>query len=390
MNLYWVITFSVISFFVATDLFTPSMPSISKYFQVSEDFVQLTMVLFMLGAFVSNVFTGALAESFGRRRLFLGGQVISVMAALMCVVAPDPYTLVAGRFLHGLGASVALVIGFSSIQDLYTPKESTRIFAVMGTAFAVVPAMAPILGGYLDIWFGWRYAFGALFGLTVLSLLLSYFRFHLPAEIEQPKPVNWRESVQVYVFVLRSKKFYRYGMINALLVSGEWCALTVLPFYFIRVVGLSAAEYGYYLGAMLLCYGAGSYLSNKVIDLKGYDVTLMWALGIAFVAGVGIVATHFFAPENPEMIAVAIGIYLMGQGKSFAPSITKTLESFGSIRASASSVRSSMNAFFSVVGTAMAGLFSDLTLLPLALYLLSLPVLGLLIFKGLKNGKVEE
>jgi len=387
LKLSWVITYAVVAYLIATDIYTPSMPSITRYFGATEDLIQLTMASFMLGAFASTLCSGALAENFGRRRIFIGGQLLSVLVSFLCIVVQDPYLLIVARFLQGLGCAVASVIGFSAVQDNYSPKESARIFSVMGAAFAVIPALAPTLGGHLDQLWGWRSNFMAIFFFLSCSCLLSYLFFHLPEKNDQRVPSNLSQVLKTYASILRNKKFLRYGMMNPIFISGEWFYLTILPFYFIQVIGVSAPVYGYYLGAMLVSYAIGTYLATKLIDSIGHDKTIKLAFMTSIWGGGGLLITHVCFPKSPEAVAVCIGIYLIGQGLSFTPSITKTLESFDSIRASASSVRSSISALFAVLGTLAASFFNDFTLIPLGLYIIFLSLAGLFLFSFLRQNE---
>lgn len=384
IELSWVITYAIIAYFITTDIYTPSMPSIARDFAVGEDLVQMSMVLFMVGSFLSTFVSGALAENFGRRRLFVGGQVLAVVSAILCVLAPNIYILLVARFFMGLGGAVATVIGFSAVQDVYSPKESFKIFAIMGSAFAIVPAVAPILGGYLDVWFGWRANFVASLIFLSGSLLASVIAFRLPPKNDLIDPSTLSQIIQKYKGILIHKRFWRYGLVNSILISAEWCYITILPFYFIQVIGVTSPVYGYYLGAMLLCYGAGSYLAGRFIDLLGHDMTLIISMVFSIVGGFGLIAVHFWMPLNPALVALCIGLCFMGQGVSFTPSITKTLEPFTKNRASASSVRSSMNALFAMIGTAVASALNDLTLLPVAIYVIVFPLLGIIAFRTLK------
>ena len=347
--------------------------------------VQLSMVFFMVGSFLSTLMAGALAENFGRRRLFVGGQLLSVLSAIFCVMAPDIYVLLGARFFMGLGGAVVIVIGFSAIQDLYPPKESVRIFTVMGSAFAIVPAAAPILGGYLDAWFGWRANFMAILFVTVSSLVASYIAFRLPPKNDLIEPSTFAQMFRKYKSVLKNRIFLRYGLMNAILISAEWCYITILPFYFIQVIEVSSQVYGYYIGAMLLCYGAGSYLAGKGIDSIGHRRTLVASMFLSILGGIVLIIVHFIAPKNPELVSLCIGICFIGQGGSFAPSIAKALEPFGHMRASASSVRGSVNALFSMIGTLAASLLNDFTLIPMALYIIIFSIAGLLVFKVLRE-----
>ena len=60
LELSWVITYAVIAYLIATDIYAPRMPSITRYFGATEDLIQLTMVSFMLGAFASTLCSGGI------------------------------------------------------------------------------------------------------------------------------------------------------------------------------------------------------------------------------------------------------------------------------------------------------------------------------------------
>lgn len=376
-----VITSAIVAFFVTSDIYTPSMPSIAREFSATEDHVQWSMVFFMLGAFVSTLGAGPLAERYGRRLMFVGGQGLAALSALLCLFSPNLEVLLIARFFMGLGGAVTTVLGYSAVQDVYSPERTVKIFAVMGAAFAIVPALAPILGGYLDVWFGWRASFAVMFGVVLISFIVSYYHFVLPPKNDMLRTTRLKVVLDNYVKILMDRKFIRYSTMNSILISAEWCYITLLPFYFIGVIGVSSAVYGYYLAAMFLCYGIGAHFSEACIHRFGHDQSIRMALWISIVGAVSLFAVHFLMPLNPVMVAISIGICFVGQGLSFSPSITKTLESFPDLRASASSVRSSINNLFSVFGTLIASVLYDNSLMPLSIYIFALPLLGLFIFR---------
>src|SRR5260370_34930757 len=74
--------------------------------------------------------------------------------------------------VQGLGAGSGPVIARAVVRDLYEPERAARVLAAMGTAQALTPILAPMLGGWVHVLAGWRAvfvvlgAFGAAFLVT--------------------------------------------------------------------------------------------------------------------------------------------------------------------------------------------------------------------------------
>src|SRR5919205_3337926 len=101
--------------------------------------------------------SGALADRFGRRRVFRSGLVVFGTASLACALAPSLGVLVAARAVQGIGASmlspVALAIVVNAIPD---PKERAQAIGIWASVFGLSMAAGPVTGGALIAPFGWR------------------------------------------------------------------------------------------------------------------------------------------------------------------------------------------------------------------------------------------
>lgn len=128
---------------LSTDLFAPSLPHLPAYFGTDAERVQLTMALNM-ASFALTVLGAALAQSIDQ--------------------------LLAGRILMGAAASVEAVVVLAVIGNLYRSEESAKVFALYGMTIALVPAIGPVIGGYIFEWFGWRAKFYLLTGVVLLVL----------------------------------------------------------------------------------------------------------------------------------------------------------------------------------------------------------------------------
>ncbi|MEU7136789.1 MFS transporter [Streptomyces sp. NPDC046261] len=117
--------------------------------------------------------SGALADRFGRRRVFQVGLVVFGVASLLCAVAPSAGTLVAARAVQGIGASmlspVALAIVVNAMPD---PRERAQAIGVWASVFGLSMAAGPVAGGALIAGFGWRSVFWINVPVIVAALVL--------------------------------------------------------------------------------------------------------------------------------------------------------------------------------------------------------------------------
>ncbi|MDT9682886.1 MFS transporter [Streptomyces sp. TRM76323] len=127
--------------------------------------------LVLAGLLVSS---GALADRWGRRRVFRAGLVVFGAASLACAVAPSVGVLVAARAAQGIGASmlspVALAIVVNAMPD---PKERARAIGVWASVFGLSMAAGPVAGGALIAGFGWRSVFWINVPVVAVALVLS-------------------------------------------------------------------------------------------------------------------------------------------------------------------------------------------------------------------------
>ncbi|MFF0481295.1 MFS transporter [Streptomyces sp. NPDC004435] len=118
--------------------------------------------------------SGALADRFGRRRVFQWGLVVFGAASLLCAVAPSAGVLVAARALQGVGGSmlspVALAIVVNATPD---PKERARAIGVWASVFGLSMAAGPVVGGALLAGLDWRALFWINAPVIAVALLLS-------------------------------------------------------------------------------------------------------------------------------------------------------------------------------------------------------------------------
>ena len=131
---------------------------------------------FLLSSAVFLVPLGKLADIFGRKRVFLTGNVVLALASLLAVFAPNDATLIALRVVQGIGSAMMFATGIALITAVFPPNARGRAIGMNVTAVYVGLSAAPVLGGLMIDALGWRSLFyiPALLGIpAVIAAILT-------------------------------------------------------------------------------------------------------------------------------------------------------------------------------------------------------------------------
>ncbi|WMJ68957.1 MFS transporter [Stenotrophomonas sp. 24(2023)] len=103
---------------------------------------------------------GAIADRYGRRRVFLAGITFFALASLACGLAPSAGALYLARAAQGVGAAFLLAPALAIIgHGFHDPAARGRAWAIWGGIMGLTMVLSPLLGGLINQWLGWRWAF---------------------------------------------------------------------------------------------------------------------------------------------------------------------------------------------------------------------------------------
>ncbi|MCW8398780.1 multidrug effflux MFS transporter [Legionella sp. PATHC038] len=315
--IYFIIFMMMILVQISIDQYVPSLPAITKSFNSTESSIQFTLFLFMFGLGISHIFFGPLSDKIGRKMPLIYGIGISVIGALCCLLAPSVTVLTLGRFLQGFGIGSCSSVGRSLIRDLFTGRYLSKIGSYVGVASTLLLVASPIWGGFIQEHFGWRANFLFIFilGLTFWVIILLV----LPETNKNlnPNATKIRVILQNYGALLKSKIFLGYTLCACFACAGLIAYLTIAPFLFQNVLGLTPLEYGqlsiFIAGAICL----SGIINSQLVMVKG--VSYMLFIGVfLMISGGGIMLSFALAGIlNVLTIMIPIALFSMGAGFTF-------------------------------------------------------------------------
>jgi MFS transporter, DHA1 family, multidrug resistance protein len=364
-------------------LYVPSLPAIRAEFGVLPSDTQITLTLFFLGFSFGQLLFGPLSDRFGRRPVLLIGLSLYMVISLSCAFATSIEMLQVGRFFQGFVACVGPVVGRAVVRDAFSGKAAAAAFSVLGTALAVVPAIAPILGGQIQTHIGWRASFYLLAALSLILLIVCAFRLTESLIHKNPDAIKPVRLIKIYAHLLTSPYFMGNVLVSGLAFAGFFAYFTEAPFLFIGELGLREDAFGAMMLFTVTGYASGSFLSGKLVPRLGSRRVVFIGCGFLLV-GSGLLLLLSGTLSLVNVIA-PMSLYTIGFGMVIPGSMAEALRPFPRVAGSASAVLGFFQFFCAAMTSLIVQPLYDGTAVLLSVVILSVAVLALVQYLILAN-----
>jgi len=364
------------------DAYLPSMPEIASTFGVGLAAVQQTLTAYMIPFAVMTLWHGAISDAFGRRRVILILLGLFVGASLGCALAPSFAVLLFFRVLQGVTAGAGMVIGRAIIRDVIQGDEAQRMMALVTTIFAIAPAVAPVIGGWLHHWFGWRAVFVFM---TVFATSVGWWCWSSLPEtlhVERRQPFHPAYLARAYWSVWTSLPFVCICVATAAGFGGLFIYVVSAPVFLMRHLHVSETGFLWLFGPVTLGMVSGATISGRLAGRMRPVRTAMLGCTVMAVASGFNILLNFLVPPGLPWSVLPLFVYTLGMALSL-PSLTILgLDLFPKQRGLASScqsfIQSSSNALVSVLAMLVWGTTMSLALTQLAF--LAVCILGVAVY----------
>src|SRR5262245_4111338 len=304
---------------ISTDLYLPSLPGLARYFTVGVDDIQLTLSVFLVGLATAQLVYGPLSDRFGRRPVLLVGLAIYVGASVVCMLSPSVTVLVVARFVQAVGACVGPVLGRAIVRDVHGRDGAARVLAYMSAAMALAPAIGPILGGFLEEWFGWRINFLALVLYGTGGLIIAW---RLLPETNRAPDLDAAQPIRIllgYRGFLNHRAYVGYVLCCAFAYSGIFAFISGSSYVLQEVVGLGPIGFGLCFAGVVVGYIIGTVVAGRLSRRLGIDRLVAVGAAIGVAGGALLLALALFAAAGTAlggalMIVGPMLVFMIGVG----------------------------------------------------------------------------
>lgn len=303
---------------LSSTIYVPSIPAIAGALDASVASVQMTFVGYLLAFAGSMLALGPLSDRYGRRRTMICGIALGALGSVCGAVSPNVAWLIAARIIQGVGFSAGLVVGRAVIRDLYGRDGAAQIIAANAIAMTLMQSFAPIPGGYLQAWVGWRANFAAVAAISGLALtLIVYSVPDISARAQRPREaisVLARTMLAGYRRLLRTRRFMAYTFTATGAHAGFHIFAAGAPAVLITGFGVPPENYGFYASLPPIGFIVGSFLSNRMTRRLGIDALIGIGSAVLIPAGLAMLCLALWHVASPYAIVGPMILICCGSG----------------------------------------------------------------------------
>lgn len=364
------------------DMYLPGFPAIAKDLDTTIAVVQLSLTSYFIGIAAGQLLYGPLLDRFGRKKPLYAGLALYIVASLGCALTDSADALIFVRFLQAIGGCAGMVAAQALVRDLFPLNETAQAFSWITLVIAISPMIAPAVGSYVAVAFGWQAIFLILAGLALVLIAGVHFSLPKGKGPDQslsllPKPV-----LRNFLSVIKQPQFLLYTLAGGIATAAPFAYIAGSADVFMNSYGASEKEYGF-IFAFIAFFIIGStqlnhFLLRRFSSQQIIRATLIYQSIIAVVLVGGL---WLFSLGKYELILLT-AFFLGGQGLTNPNANALALAPFSKHVGSAASLAGSFRMGMGGLVSALVSLFHNGTAMPMVAVMTGCVIVGLLVLSA--------
>ena len=333
-----------------------ALPAIGNEFKTDAVLLSWVQTSYLLAAAVCLVPFGRLADIYGRKKIFMSGQILITVTALLTAISVSTPMLIIFRIFQGAGGAMVFATGIAILTSVYPPQERGKVLGIAVAAVYIGLSCGPFFGGLLTQHFSWRSIFLAYIPVGLFIILLIIFRLKgewtgaegekfdlsgtliygiaivaimfgisaLPAissvglliigVLALVAFVNWEKKIQSPVFEVKlfiENRTFAFSCLAALINYSATFAVTfLLSLYLQYIKGLTPQVAGVVLISQPIMMAIFSPLAGRLSDK--IEPRVIASTGMALTT-VGLILLSFVG-NNTVLVFIVISLMILGFG----------------------------------------------------------------------------
>jgi len=325
---------------LAIDTYLPSFPAIARTFDASPLLIQQTLSMFLFCFAFMMLFYGTLSDSFGRRPIILGSLVLYIVASVGGALAPSIGVLLFCRILQGLAAGAGSVVGRAIVTDRFSGGEAQKILSHIMMVFGLAPALAPILGGWLQVHYGWRSIFWFLTGFGALMFVAVQRALPESLPAKDRHPFHPGVIAANYWMVLRHRQFVLLSAALGMTFAGFALYIGSAAYFVINVLHLSETSFAWLFIPLISGMVIGSALAGKFAHRYSQQAMIRMGYTLMALAALANVGYNYLFPAEVPWAVLPLFMYSFALALSMPPMTLLALNHFPNHNGLAASMQS--------------------------------------------------
>ncbi|MBY5922874.1 Bcr/CflA family multidrug efflux MFS transporter [Ferrimonas balearica] len=323
---------------LAIDMYLPSIPTMATEFSVPVEIMQYTVSFYLLGFAFGQLLYGPLTDSLGRMPILMGGLGLFALASVACALAQSVEQLIAARVLQAVGGAAGSVVVMALLRDLFERDQFARAMSFGMLVMNLAPLLAPVLGGYLLLFFGWHSVFWLLAGVAALLALSIGLVIGETLPKAARSPLKLSSALATYGRILRHRECMGYQVIGIGASAALFAFITGSPFVYIQYYGVPPEQFGYYFGANILMMMTLTSLNARYVARLGSSRMLGIGLGIGVTGAMLLVFGQWLQIGDVWEVVVPVVLIMGPMGLISANAAALSLDAFDGAAGSVSAL----------------------------------------------------
>lgn len=359
------------------DLIAPSLPAISRDLHAASAFSKNLITLYLLGYALGSFILGFLSDTFGRRKLIVGGFLLFIIASLLPILWITPSSFLLARFLQGFSIAGFSVVGRAVLSDILPPERAGRTIVSVAILWGLGPVIGPVIGGYLQYYFNWPACFYFFAAYGLLGLLATIFL--IPETHFNRQPLHIKQIFTNFKLIATHKFFIGMVILMGLSYSLLIVFNTIGPFLIQVSLGRSPIYFGHLALFMGVIYLLGSLSCRYLIKQFSPEKILFIGVHFFLFAVIVLMIFSYMNSKSIWLIGLSTALMYLACGLIYPSSMSKGLSFFRHLAGSSTAMMILINVLITaLVSFIMSGIHVGNAVSLIAIYIVLMAASGLI------------
>jgi MFS transporter, DHA1 family, multidrug resistance protein len=361
---------------IETDIYLPAFPDMMAWFGASEGEIQGLLTWNFIGICISGPLYGPLSDAFGRKKPLMIALGMFLAGSIITIFSQNFDQMLWGRILQGIGSGGCFTLGSAIIFDAFQKEKAIDALNKINMIIPLIMAAAPMLGGYLNLAFGFRSNFLAIGIFVLISFIICLFYFDETLPLEKRISFKPKAVLRDFKEALTNLAFWQLTMVICLLFAGYIAFLSGSSVLFVVEFGMSKSIFPLIQAAILGGWVAGSLALKRSIQKWGILKIKKFSLALCIVGGVILALTTLLTPRDGYFLTIGMVIYAFGANWIIGLYFPESMEILPHIKGIAASLITSARLLIAALVVGMTSALYNGTVYPLSIVFLATVVIS--------------